>query len=507
MMFDWLRAQLGRLAGRRVRGLSLVANYLANVLWLVENTWHSLIKEGYGRNSIAYSAIRLLSQSIPEARMRAYVGEEEDREPLPLTHPLMQLIRRPNAFMTEFEFWELATIQLAAVGRSVWWKERANGGQVLALWPLRPDRVGPIYSSDPNVPVLAGWAYVDPQAQAHLLPASDCICFLFPDADGESGGLVEGFGPLSAARADLSADNSATTHIGALLANYAQPGMALKIKDSIDEDTANLIKAKFRQEFGGMRLGTPAVLDAGAEIQMLGFSLKDLEFSGLRSDTESRICAALGVPSILVGANSGLESSTYSNIEGLRAFFTETTLSFYWRRYADQMTNDLAPEYGDGITCEFDTSTVKALADQFAKHLAPWKEAFAAGAISIDQYLVKLGLEPLPGVLGQVRLVPSNVTAEPATEEARAELEQRAEQKAQQEQERLEAQREQQIAIAQQKPQQQREQSEQEQPIGSNGHGMRMSAALQAAIAGALEAAEGVSEIKQVFDDAWRGYP
>jgi HK97 family phage portal protein len=328
-MFDWLRAKLGNIASKRVRGLSLVAGYLANVLWLMESTWRSLIKQGYGGNSIAYSAIRLLSQSVPEARLRAYTGEDDDREPLPSDHELMRLIRRPNELMTEFEFWELSTIQLAAVGRSVWFKERANGGSPIALWPLRPDRVAPVYTNTPGNP-LRGWAYGDPTTGTpQFIPAADCIVFNFPDPDGESGGIVEGLGPLSASRADLSADNLATQHVGALLANYAQPGIALKIPDGIpDQATADLIKAKFRQEFGGNRIGTPAILDAGADIVMLGFNLQQLEFSGLRSDTESRICAAIGVPSILVGANSGLRSSTFSNFESARLFFTETTLAF-----------------------------------------------------------------------------------------------------------------------------------------------------------------------------------
>jgi HK97 family phage portal protein len=423
-MFGWLRDRLRPAAVKARQGLMLVSNWLAGQNWLLDNTWKSLIANSYGRNAVAYSALRMLAQAVPEARLTAYTGEDDDKQELPKTHPLRQLLRRPNDLMTEFEMLELLTIHLGGAGRSVWYKEKANNGTPLALWPLRPDRVGPVYATEG---VIAGYSYQDPGTGQYIfLPKADCIAVNFPDPDGESGGIVEGFGPLSACRLDVSADNKATEHVGALLANYAQPGIALKLQDSVDADTAALIKAKFRQEFGGSRLGTPAILDAGADITVLGFSLKDLDFTGVRGDAESRICASLGVPAGLVGVKVGLDASTYNNREADRRFFTETTLAFYWRRYSDVFTRDLAADFGEDITVEFDTRMVKALADQFAEQMAPWHAAFIGGAITVNQYIGQLHLEPLLPEVGDVLYVPKGVTVTPTTPEAKAVLDERA---------------------------------------------------------------------------------
>lgn len=422
----WMAARLSNYAykAERASGLTLVANYLANILWTFDHSWQSLVRETYGRNAVVYACVRLLSQSIPEARLTAYVGEDDKREELPSSHPLRLLLKHPNELMTRFEADELTTIQMAVVGRSVWWKERANNGQVIAMWPLRPDRVGPVYSNsaEPGQRVIQGWAYLPPQAGTPiLLPRQDVMAFNFPDPDGESGGIVEGFGPLSAISRQVAADNKATDHVGALLANYAQPGIALRIKGKVVNETmAELIKAKFRAEFGGTRLGTPAILDADAEIVTLGFSLADLEFPALRNNAEARICAALGVPAVLTGVLVGLEQSNQrSTVKELREFFAETTLSWYWRRYADQYTNDLAAEFGEDITCEYDTSNVRALASQKIEKLEPIKDAFVAGAVTRNQYLHALGLEPLPPAEGDVFLVPNSVAVVAATDEAR----------------------------------------------------------------------------------------
>ncbi len=427
----WLAVRLSGYAYKAStpRGLSLIGSYLAGVLWTFEATWSSLVKETYGKNPVAYSCVRLLSQSVPEARLTAYTGEGDKRKELPSAHPLRALLKRPNELMTRFEADELTTIQMSVVGRSVWWKERSNGGGILALWPLRPDRVGPVYSNSdqPGQRVISGYAYLPPNAGTPiLLPRRDCLAFNFPDPDGESGGIVEGFGPLAAVSRQVAADNKATDHVGALLANYAQPGVAIRVTDPVpDEETANLIKAKFRQEFGGTRLGMPAILDAGAEIQTLGFTLRDLEFPELRANAEARICGALGVPPILAGTKVGMDRNTYSNSQEARAFFAETTLSWYWRRYADQYTSDLASEFGEDITCEYDTFDVRALAGQKIERITPIKDAFTAGVVTRNQYRHALGLDPLEPAEGDVFLVPNSVTVTPATDKARAAIEAR----------------------------------------------------------------------------------
>src|SRR5206468_2572086 len=102
-----------------------------------------------------------------------------------------------------------------------------------ALWPLRPDRVGPIYSTSDaeGEHVLAGWSYLVPGTSNYLgLPRRDVLTFNFPDPSGDSGGIVEGLGPLQVLASEVGADNEATKFVGSLLANSAVPGVVLTTK-------------------------------------------------------------------------------------------------------------------------------------------------------------------------------------------------------------------------------------------------------------------------------------
>jgi HK97 family phage portal protein len=418
-MFEWLRSW-----GRKAQGqLSLVSPWLRSVVWTISRSFLALAKEGYANNSIVYACLRLLSQSVPEAPLLAYqMGAGEVKDPLPFAHPLAALIRAPNPLMTEYEMIELITLHLGIVGRSHWWKQRDAAGRVAALWPLRPDRVGPRYGGgvedaaiarDARLSVLGGWTYIPPGAgEAQFIPLDDMLSFNFPDPAGETGGIVEGLGWVQVLAREIETDNEATTFVGALLKNNAMPGAVLQTKQpNLSKDAADRIKRIFGGQFGGVQRGMTAVLDAETTYTAAGFNLQQLEFPDLRNIAESRIAAAAGVPAVLVGLKVGIDAGIKATITEQRQYFSETTLANYWRRLADQFTNDLAAEFGDGIVCRFDTTKVKALAEHSKQQLQPIHDGFVAGGVLVDEYrMLYLNLPPLPNGAGQVVMVPNTST-------------------------------------------------------------------------------------------------
>lgn len=419
-MFNWLKVGLSKLQGSKIKGLALVANWLAGLVWVIEDKFLSLATDAYGKNEVVYAGIRLLSQSVAEPPLKAYTEKGDDKNELPRDHKLTQLIRRPNELMTEYEFWELVTTHCAIVGRSYWWKERSNSGEIISLWPLRPDRVGPLYSNSDKAGerVIRGWWYQIPDSGQYVeILRRDVLAFNLPDPSGQSGGIVEGIGPCQVLATEISADNEASVFVGALLANYAAPTVVLKVDNlPADQDQVDFIKATFRNEFGGSRRGVPAVINAKTEITPLGFNLQQLEFPQVRAIAETRICAAIGVPAILVGVKAGLDRSTFANMREAREFLAETTCSTYWRRFSDQYTNDVAAEFGDNIVCEFDTRNVRALAGQIQEKLQPIKKAYSTGAVTRNEYRQALGLDPFDdAAVGEVFLVPTSVQVIPVS--------------------------------------------------------------------------------------------
>lgn len=385
----------GRVFAKAARRLSLLPAMAAHGALLVWDRFASLMSEGYRRNAVAYACIRRLATGVAEPPLAVYRDDAEVEG-----HPLRRLMERPNPHMSEFEFWELVVSHLAICGKAFWWKQRSNMGEPVALWPLRPDRVSPRH--DPDT-LLAGWTYTL-DGKDFPLAVEDVLAFNLPDPGDETGGVVGGLGYLQVLAAEIDTDNEATGHVFSLLRNYAIPGVAVKVKGEVDDDEAEEFKAEFVRRYSGSRRGEPAVIDGEAEIVPLSHTLRELEFPDLRGVVESRICAVIGVPPILVGVKVGLDRSTFSNAAESRRFWTQTTLAEWWRRLSDQMTLALLPDFqgSEGLTTRFRVNGLPAYQEIMAEQAQRYADAFKAGVVTVDEYRAALGLDPLPSKAGQV---------------------------------------------------------------------------------------------------------
>ncbi len=394
----------------------LISSYLSNLLWLIDRTFFKLSQEGYGGNSVVYAVLTTLSRAVAEPPLVAYVEDDEGQlDKIPSAHPLQMLIKVPTpGLMTQYELWELLVLYMGIAGRFNGFIERSFSGQPIGIWPLRPDRVGPIYSTmdDPVARVIKGWSYQVPGTSQYIaIPREDVLTVNFPDPSGESGGLIEGLGPLQALAVEVSADNEASKLVGALTANNATPSLAITTASPIqNREQAELLKQGWMQQFGGTRRGEPAILDAGADIKQLSFNLSQLEFPTLRNIAEARIAAAFGVPAALAGLKTGIDRAADANLDGLRLYFTETTLEDYWRRFEDAFTNQVAAWWGPNVVCRFDRTRVRALHQQTRTQKQPIADGFALGAVTVDEYRQRvLDLDPLPNGQGAVFMIPSGV--------------------------------------------------------------------------------------------------
>lgn len=385
---------LGRVFAKAARRLSLLPSMAAHGAIMVWDRYLSLVSEGYRRNAVAYACIRRLATGVAEPSLKVYRDEDEVED-----HPLRRLIEHPNPHISEFEFWELTVTHMAICGRAYWWKQRSNLGTPVALWPLRPDRVTPRYDTST---LLAGWDY-HLDGKTYALAFEDVLAFNLPDPGDETGGVVGGLGYLQVLAAEVDTDNEATGHVFSLLRNYAIPGVVVKVKGEVDQDEADEFKAEFVRRYSGSRRGEPAVIDGDAEVMPLSMTLRDLEFPDLRGVAESRICAVVGVPPILVGVKVGLDRSTFSNAAESRRFWTQTTLAEWWRRLSDQVLLGLLPDFGaEGLAVRFDLAPLPSHQEIMAERAERFAGAFKAGAITVDEFRHALGLDALPNRAGEV---------------------------------------------------------------------------------------------------------
>ena len=104
--------------------------------------YSALAREGYARNAIVYRAVRMIAESIGSLCFVLYDGAAE-RD----THPLLDLVRRPNPRQDVASFFESVASHLLLAGNAyveavtLSGEGRPEGLQVRELYALRPDRM------------------------------------------------------------------------------------------------------------------------------------------------------------------------------------------------------------------------------------------------------------------------------------------------------------------------------------------------------------------------------
>ncbi len=380
-------------------------------------TYVSSASAGFGRNELVYACIRERAENLPQSVLRVYPGDQPAAHGESLeNHRLRKLISQPNPVTGEFEFFELSVTYLDLAGNCYWLIQRGRDGLPAELWPVRPDLIRIFPTLNPRV-----WSYgyiLDPTTSARNVTSA-----IIPIASRDmihvkyANPLSAYFGqaPLRPAARAVSLDNAATDFVDTLLRNYAVPGVVIKTSSEVTQAVADKLKRKWKASFAGARRGEPAVLQAGMDVQPLGMSLRDLEFPDLRAFSESRICAALQVPPILVGAKVGLDRSTFTNYAEARKQLWEEAIFSLQRRFRDPVETQLLPEFsGTGrqrVTTRWDNSQVLALQEAESAKWERGVNALAHGGVTINDFRRLVGLEDDPA--GNVFLLSRGVVPLP----------------------------------------------------------------------------------------------
>ena len=139
------------------------------------------------------------------------------------------------------------------------------------------------------------------------------------------------------------------------------------------------------------------ILDAEAVYQKLGADISEVAWPDLRQVTETRICMAFKVPPIMVGAQAGLERSTFTN--------TETSEGMLWRhkiipdnkRVASAFTIAYMDTIPDGVWFEHDYATVEILQESRDSKFTRAQQGAAGGWLTVNDARAEVGLKPVDG--------------------------------------------------------------------------------------------------------------
>lgn len=343
-------------------------------------------RQGYMLDELVYGCVEVRATSAAEPRLCAYRADEKVEK-----HPALKLLERPNPFLDGFTFWATIMMFLDVAGNAYVEKVRSRSGKVVELWLLRPDRVRVIPDSDK---FISGYSYTIGDHTFPPIPPEDIIHFKTRHPLDDYYGLS----PIHVLANRIDLDVWSRQFMQSFFRNAGVPAGLLNIKRSVTDQEREMIKNRWRMQYGGPEgWGNVLVMDEmEAEYTAMGQPLKDLINTSLDQSIESRICTVYQVPLSLLPTIIGSGSSSYANRVSDRQLFWDSVLAPQYRYLAVTLSNGLQVDFDDLERFEFDLSGVRALQEDEDKKHARWREDWKAGLVGRKEARKELGLPAEP---------------------------------------------------------------------------------------------------------------
>lgn len=285
-----------------------------------------------------FACVRVLSEtlaSLPLHVNERLEGDDRRRARDHALYPVLHSIANPE--MSSFSLREILQAHVLTWGNGYAEIESSQGGDVIALWPLRPDKTNParrggILGYDTELPKSAGggskWLMADRVFHVHGL-----------GFDG-----LSGYSVIKLFRDALGLTKATEIHGGKFFANGARPGGLLKHPGILSENAQERLRSTWYETHGGLdKSQRLAILEEGMEFEAIGIPPDDAQFLETREFQTTEIARIFRVPPHMIG---DLTRATFSNIEQQAIDFVVNSIGPWLVRWEQEIYRQLltAPE-------------------------------------------------------------------------------------------------------------------------------------------------------------------
>jgi HK97 family phage portal protein len=341
-----------------------------------EANYEGFAKQGYAKNLVVYSAISKVATACAGVKWVLYSKNGNELKELE-THPLLELLKRPNPLQSTYEFFE-SVVGFKFITGNAYIEANEINKVPKELWSVRPDKMR-------VVPNARGFvqAYEFSHGGIKRIWEVDQITLKAPIMHWKSFNPLNdwyGMSPLQAAMLALDQNNAGQKWNLALLQNSATPSGIIQMESTqgnirgtlTDEQYAKL-KLKLDDYYSGPKnAGRPMLLEGGLNWKSISLSPKDMDWVNSKEVSAIDLCVAIGVPPEIMG----LGEKTYANQKEARLAFWEDTNLPTLDSLRDSLNYWLVPSFGENLFLDYDKDDIEALSyrrEQKYLSLAPVK--------------------------------------------------------------------------------------------------------------------------------------
>ena len=341
-----------------------------------------------------YSCVRILAEAVAGLPLHLYHYKENGGKEKAINHPLYLLLHdEPNPEMSSFVFRETLMTHLLLWGNAYAQIIRNGKGEVIALYPLMPDRM--TVNRDSN-----GQLYYEytvsmddaPTFKGSLVRLNPSDVLHIPGLGFD--GLV-GYSPIAMAKNAIGMAIACEEYGAKFFANGAAPGGVLEHPGTIKDPQR--VRESWQSTFGGSgNANKIAVLEEGMKYTPIGISPEQAQFLETRKFQINEIARIFRVPPHMVG---DLEKSSFSNIEQQSLEFVKYTLEPWLVRWEQSIQRTLfSPEEKKRYFAKFNVEGL--LRGDYASRMSGYATARQNGWMSANDIRELENMDRIPAEEG-----------------------------------------------------------------------------------------------------------
>lgn len=354
------------------------------------------------KSSAVWCCTKLLCGTGASLPLPIYVGKDDDTREKDRAHPLYRILNvAPNPEMTAYNF------------RSIMWQWQVNwgnayaeieregnveGGPVVALWPLHPERVEPCRDENGDL------YYKITNDRGAAVSELEAWQMLHIPSILTVDGIV-GLGVIAHARETVGVGLAQERSEANSMGGGRMPRMALEGAGNWSDDLRKAFKSELKELYAGADGDNVAVLQGTAKLVPLSFKAVDAQFVENRTFNLDEFARWYGVPPHLL---QNLMKATFNNIEELGINFVQYSLIAWLKIWEQSIAQKLlSPE--EQVTHFVEHNVDALLRGNHAARAAFYQAMITAMIMTRNECRKLENLNPVPGgntFLAQGALVP-----------------------------------------------------------------------------------------------------
>jgi HK97 family phage portal protein len=309
------------------------------------------------------------------------------------SHPLLELLARPNDWLNAFDLWELTQIYLEVHGQAFWQLDQGPLGVPRAIWLLPAQNMTPKRAPDSRN--LVDYYQYRTGTREQTFRPSEIVHFRYPDPRDP---YLSGISPLRAAYEQVSFMSSFTAFKNTTYENNALPSAILTPASTLGEEERDRLETQLKERFGRGGAGRVLVGDTSMQLHILAHSMGDLAALADARATKEDIANAFHCPIAFFTTNTNL-----ANLQAATSQHMQQAIGPRLERRDEKLNHCLVPLF-DPSGRLFLASDDPVPVDQQAS-LAQQEMDLKYGVLSVNEIRGGRGLPAVPW--GEVPWLPN----------------------------------------------------------------------------------------------------